>query len=326
MTTDHNDSTEAVEHTAPAATEKLLWMLYALIGAAILQTALVLLDHEPEQAVWLVVLLAAGIGQGLMLPSRFAWFGGLAAVVLWVMFRQATGVWVRAELLQSMLEIAGLALNIVLAVRLRQSWEPLEQDMEELQTLRRLLVAGEAGTGLLPRQVAELRLLEEVDRARQFRRPLGLLLVEIEDLAESPAQQTQALEAHQALVRQLVSTSLVHDIPFRMGPNQVGLILPERNWDSLYQDAESVINALKGAVFLDDEGRSHHVLHLVKLNFGLATYQGETSGTIDLMGAAQDSLSVSRDLAGIGETSVSAYAMPATPIVGSQAIAADEAE
>ncbi len=322
MTTDHNDSTEAVEHTAPATTEKLLWMLYA----AILQTALVLLDNEPEQAVWLVVLLAAGIGQGLMLPSRFAWFGGLAAVVLWVMFRQTTGVWVRAELLQSMLEIAGLALNIFLAVRLRQSWEPLEQDMEELQTLRRLLVAGEAGTGLLPWQVAELRLLEEVDRAKQFRRPLGMLLVEIEDLAESPAQQTQALEARQALVRQLVSTSLVHDIPFRMGPNQVGLILPERNWDSLYQDAESIINALKGAVFLDDEGRSHHVLHLVKLSFGLATYQGETSGTIDLMGAAQDSLSVSRDLAGIGEISVSAYAMPATPIVGSQALAADEEE
>jgi hypothetical protein len=44
------------------------------------------------------------------------------------------------------------------------------------------------------------------------------------------------------------------------------------------------------------------------------------------MGAAQDSLSVSRDLAGIGETSISAYAMPATPIVGSQAIATDEAE
>ena len=188
-------------------------------------------------------------------------------------------------------------------------------------------MAGEAGTGLLPQQVAELRLVEEVDRAKQFRRPLGLLLVEIEDLDESPAQQTQAREAHQALVRQLVSTSLVHDIPFRMGSNQVGLILPERDWeDSLYQDAESIINALKGAVFLDDEGRSHHVLHLVKLNFGLATYQGKASGTIDLMGAAQDSLSVSRDMAGIGETSVSAYAMPATPIVGSKAFATDEEE
>ena len=77
---------------------------------------------------------------------------------------------------------------------------------------------------------------------------------------------------------------------------------------------------------MDAEGRSHHVLHSVKLNFGLATYQGETSGTIDLMGAARDSLSVSRDLAGIGETSVSAYAMPATPIVGSKALATDEEE
>jgi hypothetical protein len=312
----------------PAATgmERPIWLLYALVGVAILQSALVLRGNEPNQSVWLLALLAAGIGQALLLPSRFAWFGGLAAVVLWVMFRQATGVWVRAQLLQGLLEVLGLSLSIVLAVRFRRVWEELQQEVQELVALRQVLVAGEAGTGLLPQQVAELRLLEEVDRARQFRRPLGLLLVEIDQLPEMPVEQIGPREVHQAVVRQLVSASLVQDIPFRIDLNRVGLIMPERDWASLYRDTEAIVTALKGASFLDGNGRSQNVVRCARLSFGLGTYQGEASGTIDLMRAAEDSLNVSRDLAGIDEASVTAYAMPASPIIGARLAAADEEE
>jgi GGDEF domain-containing protein len=326
LTIDGKNSKQSTRHPTPATAEWLLWNLYALVGATILQSTLVLLGHEPAQAVWLLVLLAAAVGQGLLLPSRFAWFGALAAVVLWVMFRQATGVWVQAQLLQSMLEIAGLALSVLLAVRLRQVWESLQQSLNDLQILRNMLVAGEAGTGLLPRQVAELRLMEEVDRARQFRRPLGLLLVEIEHLPDALPDWVEAREVHQAAVRQVATASLVHDIPFRVDTNCLGLILPERDWDTLYRDSEAIIDAIRGALFLDEKGRSHEVSRYARLSFGLGTYQGETSGTIDLLRAAQDSLSIGRDLADIGETSVSAFAMPATPIVASRVVAADEEE
>jgi hypothetical protein len=304
----------------------VLWLLYALVGATILQSALVLLGNQVYDSVWLLVILAAGIGQGLLLPSRFAWFGLLAATVLWVMARQVLGIWVQARLLQSMLEVAGLVLSVVLAVRFRRDWEPLKQERQELLSLREILLAGEAGTGLLPRQVAELRLTEEVDRARQFQRPVGLLLVEIEPLEQGSAGELTWREVQQAVIRQLVSASLVHDIPFRADRNRVGLILPERDWDSLYRDTELIVSALRGGLFIDGEGRSHEVLQHARLEFGLGTYQGETSGTIDLMRAAEDSLSIGRDLSDIGETSVTAYAMPATPILDSGPVAADEEE
>jgi GGDEF domain-containing protein len=311
---------------AAASTERVLWLLYALVGATILQSALVLLGNEVNNSVWLLVILAAGIGQGLLLPSRFAWFGLLGATVLWVMARQALGIWVQAHLLQSMLEVAGLMVGVVLAVRFRREWEPLQQERQDLLSLRQILLAGEAGTGLLSRQVAELRLAEEVDRARQFQRPVGLLLVEMEPLHQGSTGQLAWSEVQQAVIRQLVSASLVHDIPFRAEANRVGLILPERDWDSLYRDTESIVSALRQGLFIDGEGGPHEVVHHAALGFGLGTYQGEASGAIDLMRAAEDSLSVGRDLADIGETSVTAYAMPATPILDSGPISADEEE
>jgi len=322
---------------APGA-EKQLWDLYVLIGGTVVQSVLVLLGNVPRMSAWLLTLLAVGIGQGLLLPSSVGWAGGLTVVVLWVLFRQVAGVWVQAELVQSLLEIVGLSLNVVLAVRYRQAWQQQQHELQELRALREVLVAGDVGTGLLPREVGELRMAEEVDRAMLFRRPLGLLLVEIEQLPELPTGKADASassieplstsprEVYQAVIRQLTSASLVHDIPFRIAPNLVGLIMPERDWDKLYKDAEAIVNALRSASFLDREGHSRFAHRYVKLSFGLGTYQGEVVGTIDLMRAAEDSLSISRDLADLGEAPVAAYAMPATPIIESRLVVSDEEE
>ncbi|MDQ2997879.1 MAG: hypothetical protein M3R61_12600, partial [Chloroflexota bacterium] len=157
-------------HIADRTEERQPWELYMLVGGLIGQTALVLLGNQPYVSAWLLALLALGVGQGLLLPSTAAWFGALATVVLWVLFRQAIGIWSSGVLVQSMLEVVGLALNIVLAIRHRQIWRRQQLELQELRVLRQVLVVGEAGTGMLPREVAELRLREEIDRARLFRR------------------------------------------------------------------------------------------------------------------------------------------------------------
>ncbi|HSJ58035.1 MAG TPA: hypothetical protein VLC95_12685 [Anaerolineae bacterium] len=292
----------------------------------ILQSALVLLGNEVMRAVVLLFLLAASAGQALLLPSRWAWFGALAVAVAWVVARQAMGTWVRAEVVQSMFELAGLALNLLLAGAFRATWEEWQQERRELLDLRRVLVGGEAGTGLLPIEVAELRLVEEVDRARQFRRPLGLLIVHSEPERDPPPG-TRLADVEDAVTRQLVSASLVHDVPFRIDAHRVGLLLPERDWKTLYADTEVIVAALRQAVFVDGSGHELPVAGYLRLGFGLGTYQGEAAGKIDLMRAANDSLSVGQDLADIGETGVTAYAMPAAvPIAGPGPRAVDEEE
>jgi hypothetical protein len=304
-------------HPTIPAVEPQPWEMYALIGGIILQSTLVIKGNVPGASPWLLALLAIGLGQALLWPATISRLGGLAVLVLWVLFRQATGIWIKAELDQSLAELVGLGLIIALTIRYRQIWLQQQLELQELRELRQLLYGGEVGMGLLPLDVAELRLLEEVDRASQFRRPLGLLLAEIEPLPEKADLAGSEWDIYRAIGRQLTSAALVHDIPFRLNNRCFGLILPERDWPKLYDDADAVANALKNASFLDQEDRPQSVLKYIKLNFGLGTYQGEGEGTIDLMRAVQDSLNISRELADLSdaEESLSAYAMPATPIV-----------
>ncbi|MFQ5342314.1 MAG: hypothetical protein ACE5F6_12280 [Anaerolineae bacterium] len=320
-------SAEELRSLVAASIEQQMWKLYLLVGIVIAESALIVLGNAPRMSAWLLALLAVGVGQALLMPATVGWLGGLAVVVLWVLLRRATGVWIHAEWVQGILEIIGVGMSVSLAVRFRQDWQEQQHELEELRALRNVLVAGEVGTGLLPREVAELRILEEVDRAKLFRRPLGLLLIEIEHLPElAAADAVDFAEVYQAVTRQLTSSSLVHDIPFRAGPDRVGLILPERDWDRLYDDAELIASRLKGATFLGREERPQPVLEYVRLHFGLGTYQGEVDAEVDLMRAAQDSLNISRDLAALGEAPLSAYAMPAAPVVEPKLILGDTEE
>ncbi|MBS1253393.1 MAG: hypothetical protein MAG451_02442 [Anaerolineales bacterium] len=330
-----NGARSTAEHPAGKSTDhhrpspfavRQPWELYALIGTVIAESALITLGNLPHMSAWLLALLAVGVGQALLLPATAAWLTGLGVVVAWVLLRQAAGIWIQPELFQSLLELAGLSLSVVLAIRFRQIWQHQQEELQELRELEDLLVAGEVGTGLLPREVAELRLEEEIDRARQFQRPLGLLLVEIDALPKLEATDVQFRQVYQAITRQLTSASLVHDIPFRVGQSRIGLILPERSWDDLYDDAESIVNALHSATFLDREEQPQPAHDYIQLTVGLGTYQGERVEEIDLMGAAEDSLDISRDLAGLGEVSVSAYAMPAAGVVEPKLVLGEEEE
>ncbi len=305
--------------------ERQPWELYALVGGICAQSTLILLGNQPSVATWLLTFLLLAVGQSLLLPSTAGWLGGLAVVVVWVLFRQTTGIWTPDLPVQNLLEVAGLALNVMFTMRYRYVWGRQQQELQELRALRHLLVAGEDSTGLLSHKVAGLRLREEVDRAQRFQRPLGLLLIKVGLLAERATEDTEIQEIGQAVARQLASTSLVHDIPFRMNASHLGMILPERTASRLYEDAEAIAAALQGTSFLNGKGRTQPVMHYAQLHFGLGTYQGE-KGNIDLMRAAVDSLNISGNLSEYGEQRALIYAMPATPVELVAPVASNEEE
>ncbi len=298
--------------------ERYLWELYWLIGGVIALTALVLLGNLPRLAAWLLALLALGIGQALIFPSHISFLGGILAVVLWVILRQVTGIWTPESMLQNLLEMVGLSLNIFLAIRFRLVWQNQQDELQELRALKQVMVAEDAGAGLLPSKIADLRIMEELDRARQFHRPLGLLLIEISPLAEATMNEKEFEQIFTAVARQVASASLVHDIPFRQSATRVGLILPERKWEELYRDADLIATSLSQVTYMDQEEHPQSIRDYVALSFGLGTYQGETTGEVNLVQAAEDSLAISHDLAEMGAAPVSAYAMPATPIIESK--------
>ena len=319
MTTTRSERAAEVPITAPMQQpDRQPWELYALVGGLVVLTTVVIMGNVPRMAPWLLGLMVLGIGQALLLSPTTGTLGGLAVVVLWTLLRQRTGVWTPAELLQNLQEVIGLTLNLLLTIRYRRIWNQQQQELHELRQLRQVLVAGEAGTGLLALEVAELRLHEEIDRARLFRRPLALLLVESQPRSDNLDDDGNLEAAYQAVVRRLTTAAFMHDIPFRINENRLGLILLERTWDRLYEHAETIAARLKRATFIDAGQRTHAVQDYLVFTFGLGTYQGEEADVIDLMRAAEDSLGVSRELIGFGETHLSAFAMPATPITEPQ--------
>ncbi len=294
--------------------ERQPWEIYLLLGLLIVFTTLVVMNNVPHVMPWLLALVAAGVALALLLPPSAGALGGLGVVVFWVLLRQTTGVWTAAYLTQSIVEMIGLALLVGLAVRYKQIWQRQQRLVAQLHSLQQVLVPGEPGTGILPYDVAMLRLNEEIDRASSFGRPLALLLVDSEPLHDLATEELQMVD--RAIARKLSRAASVHDIPFRVSDTRLGLILPERDWRHLYEHAESVTMALiTGGRYLDRAGHGQHLRDTVKFTFGLGTYQGEEATGLDLMRAAEDSLSVSRDLEDLGSILLpSAFAMPATPI------------
>lgn len=295
--------------------EQIVWLTFLLAIGLIVQVALVVTNHEPRAATWLLVITMVGIGQALLFPAGVGTLGSLLTVTAWLLFLQATNVWGEQARLGTVLEVTGLSLLLLLALAFRLYRQQEQSELAELRALRQVLVAGEAGTGLFPAEVAVLRLTEEVDRAQTFGRPLGLMLIEIVPREGTEMSPETRAEISRALARQLIAVALVHDLPFRQNDLRLGLIMPERNWEQLYEDAEKVTGGLSRAVYSDTRGLPRPVSGVAQLLFGLGTYNGELSGEVDLMRAAEDSLAVSQDLASMGEPPSSAYAMPAAPAV-----------
>ncbi len=129
-----------------------------------------------------------------------------------------------------------------------------------------------------------------------------------------------------ALARQLAGVLLVHDVPFHAGEKWLGVILPERDWDRVYADAEIIVQSLSSATLtLDDKADPCPIIECIDLSVGLGVYSGKDQVTIaDLVRAAEDSLRISHSLAGLADLPPQLHAMPATPVIEANLILTGE--
>lgn len=274
--------------------ERQLWLVYALLGITMVESALVIWGNLPRTSAWLLMLLALGIGQGLLLPTAAGSLGGLAVAAFWVLFRQGAGIWQRTDLVQSLLELTGLGVSLALAIYYRRAWALDRKHFRSLQPLRTLVADDEGSPGLVSFQVAGMRLQVEMERARAFGHPLGVVLFEATprpglDLAEADLQQV-----YRAVARQVGNEIESYDTPFADGPNRAGAIMPERDSDQLSHEAVAIVHSLVNTIYIDSQGMPKPVSDAVRLDCGLATYRGEAAVSRDLMLAAERCLSTSR--------------------------------
>lgn len=274
---------------------KLSLYLILLNVGVLMQAFVVLFDNPLPLAAGLLALFAVCIAQALLLPSLVAGGVSLALLAAWIAVRWAAGQWVTSELPTIELEIVLLALNSLLAIRLRQGWEKQRADWTEMESLVRTFQLVEVSAGLLPRDIGELRLNDEINRAADFRRPVALMLVEVLPATDAiPAELVK--EARQTVARQLLNLLTVHDTPFRVDDNRVGVVLPERDWQRLYKDADAIENALRSLTLTRGIHQSSPLSTYVNVNFGLSVYEGAHQTATALMVRAEKSLKVHKRL------------------------------
>ena len=144
----------------------------------------------------------------------------------------------------------------------------LQQALEEIAQLKRL----DTVTGLANRAVLDQRMEDEIRRWERSRRPLALLLMDIDDFTainENYGREVgdEILGHIATLVKQAVRGV---DLAVRYGGQEFALLLPETNEMGAIIVAERIRMELEGQLILP-------VLEPITASFGAATYIGGES-------------------------------------------------
>ena len=131
-------------------------------------------------------------------------------------------------------------------------------------------------TGLANRQILDLRMEEEIQRWERSRRPLGLILMDMDGFAALNADYgrdtaDEVLKHVATLIKQAVRTV---DVAVRYGGQEFAILLPETNEMGALIVAERIRMDLEGQVILP-------LLETITASFGLAIYlSGEERGEL----------------------------------------------
>jgi GGDEF domain-containing protein len=272
------------------------WELYVLVGLIITSSLLVLTDISPEGIPWLMVLMAVGIGQALLLPAPLSLVAGGAVLVVWAFVTWQPDLWQIERQMVALAQIAVVALSIGMAARFRRIWQRQQDELSRYHDLRRRILEEGVGAGLCTRGMAELRMAAELEKARAEGQPMGAMLIEISGTL-SGVEAGLAEEAFREAARALGYIVEAGDVPFRDGAQRLGVILSGRPWDNLCQMVETVQRAVREAPVLDADGVPRRVGDCSAVYFGLGVYRGG-AGEVDLLRAAEDSLHISREMGG----------------------------
>src|SRR4051794_24208202 len=267
-----------------AWTERHVPVALALVVAAL--SGAVAGTEERPHALVEVGAVVATVLLSLFLDAFGGLVVGLVAAAVIVADLQAGGDWSRSVFVTALalvvdLVVLGWLVGIV-SRGIHQARTRPEDENDD--------VAPAYGSlGLLTADVALVRLEEEVVRARRHGRPLSVVVVLV-CITDDSLDERARSAARRALARLLENTLRETDVPFDLGPDQLGAILPETPPSASWDVVGPVLDAAGRAAFTvrqADERR--RLVDCAELHAGLAVLGGELQDAKSLIAAARRS-------------------------------------
>lgn len=254
--------------------------------------SLVGLADDSRVAVWVGVAVATTAMVSLATDAFGGFVAGLAAAAAVIAARRWVGPWGPDAFWASLLQTAALLAAGVASGRTGMALR--RRGTDDAPSLLPAPVFG--SLGLLDADVAMGRLEEEVERARQHRRPLTLILLEAA-LADTldPDEHRSVLRAVARIFEGRLEDG---DVPFAIAADRLGAVLPESTslaaWDRLGQ----ILDAVSAGRYSRGPGVEQGSLDdVVAVHVGVAELGPGTSGANELFDAATDALRRSIDRA-----------------------------
>lgn len=212
--------------------------------------------EQPSQGLLLVAAAATVFILGLVWDSWVGIIIGLGGAAVVIFIRQWAGRWLPADFLLAAVQSAALVgTGWAAGTAGRMLRAPRGGNTDD-----GVRVAPAFGSiGMLPAELALVRLEEEVARASSYRRPLSLAILEVESV-EPDLDEASRAEIFRALAR-LTETMLREiDVPFLFAADRIGAILPETGAVAAAVASGRILEAVSAGRFSDRRRQSRRAL------------------------------------------------------------------
>ena len=252
-------------------------------------------------AIALLLLLTAAVG--LAFDPLLSLVVGLAGASGMVLLKQISAAWTPERFLASLAEVVFFLAAAVVAGFVGQQLRRLIS--QTTTAVEQPLQSPAVGSlGFLPSGPGEMRVEEELDRAKRYRRELSVLRVAVDVHPEQAADAAVRDGVVRAVGRLLESQIRIIDVPYADDENCFVAILPETSLNGALVLASHMVDAVANATLAVGSARDRRSIgDFASIRFGVASYpeHGDTAAElINTTRRAIDELNGHIELAGAG--------------------------